>query len=430
MKKNLSIFFIFFMLSTNCIPKKIVPSKNVPTTEEKKRTEVDAETFLETQPINRSEKIEEKDNVEIQGMILDMGVMIGIQMGASMANTALGSQVQMLTNQINKNSQTIQTHIQTFQTQIQKNQQIELQAMVSSFSQAQQGVQSQTSQATAVLNLQLDYLYKKISLEQPQQNYIFNQIQYDQLFSTATMLGPQGPLWKNPFSIGDWGYQASSNSFWQYQNSSLFREKTDTDGNVTNSSLQAENNSIFAEYYTEKQSYTIAGSITLHTIDYPFFTGIMLNKARWISGDFESVRKCRMIGIYGTSPENINIYFAQQFTMTDDQIKESPSETPLQTPLQQIINNKVQPSLSLPSNMLGSLPAMLYFSITNSPNSVTLKFWNEAYDLPSKTINKLNSDIYIDHGIGFISPGAVAQFNLTQPSDFIFTQQAISNYKD
>lgn len=430
MKKKLFIFFIFLMSPINCIQKTIAPSKNLSSTKEKKTTELDPEIFLETQKLNMFEKTDEIDNVAIQGMLLDVSLMLGIQMGASMANTSLSNQAQMLANQINKNSQTIQTNIQAFQNQIQKYQQIELQAMLSSFSTAQEAIQSQMSQIGSVLNLQLDYLYKKISLEEPQQNYIFNQIQYDQLFSLGTMFTPEGPLWKNPFSVGDWGYDKQTNSLWQYQNAPLFRKKTDDEGNVTSTSLQAENNSIFAEYYTNKDTYTIAGSITLHAIDYPFFAGIMMNKARWISGDFESVRKCRMIGIYGISPENINIYFAQQFTMTDEQITDSTSDTPIQTPLQQIINSKVKPSLSLPATIFTSLPTILYFSITNTPTSITLKFWNDTHDLPSIKIDKLDSAIYKDHGIGFICPGAIARFNLTQPQDFIFSQQAISNYKD
>ncbi|MBP6869341.1 OmpH family outer membrane protein [Candidatus Babeliales bacterium] len=374
------------------------------------------------------------DEVKIQmigAMLLDMAIMMGATMGASMANAELGTQAQALANQINKNNQTIQTTMQAFHENAQKKQQIELQAMISAFSKAQQNVQSQMTQASQSLNLELEYLYKNISIDQPQQNYIFNQIQYDQLFTLGTMLTPEGPLWKNPFSVGDWEYEKSSNSFWQYQSAPLFNKKTDSSGNETSSSLQAENNSIFAEYFTKNKTYTISGSITLYAVSYPFFAGIMFNKSRWISGDFESIRKCRMIGIFGTSATDVGIYCAQQFTMTDDQLKNAPSENPIQTPLQQIINHKIQPSLPLPTNLVAALPATLYFSIDNAPTSVTFNFWIDENNrsIPI-TIDKLDDEIYRYHGIGFICPGATAEFKLTQPTDFIFSDQAISNYKD
>jgi len=366
-------------------------------------------------------------------MLADMGVMMGTQMGASMANQEIGVQRQLLASIINKNSQTVQTDMQAFQNQAQKNQQQQMQAMVSAFSKAQTNLQTQMQQASSISNLELNYLYQNISTAQPQQNYIFSQIQFDQYFSLGTMYTPAGPLWKNPFSVGDWEYEPATNSFWQYQSSPIANSTTDSSGNTTTSTLQAENNAIYAEYFINSGSYTIAGTISLNIVNYPFFAGIIFNKARWISGDFEAIRKCRMVGIYGISPTNIGIYFAQQYTMTDAQLTASGSQSPIQTPLQQIINNQVKPSIPVLSSTLASLPntpVTFNFTITNSPNSVTFNFWTGNNKPSSVTINNLDPAIYMYHGIGFICPGAIAEFNLTQPSDFIFTPQAISNYKD
>lgn len=366
-------------------------------------------------------------------MLADMGVMIGTQMGASMANEEIGTQRQLLISTINKNSQTVQTDMQAFQNQALKNQQEQMQAMVSAFSKAQTDLQKQMQQASTISNLELNYLYQNISTAQPQQNYIFNQIQFDQYFSLGTMYTPAGPLWKNPFSVGDWEYEPTTNSFWQYQSSPITNSITDGSGNTTSSTLQAENNAIYAEYFTAAASYTIAGTVTLNIVNYPFFAGIIFNKARWISGDFEAIRKCRMVGIYGISPTNIGVYFAQQYTMTDAQLTASGSQTPIQTPLQQIINNQVKPSIPILSSTLTSLPntpVTFNFTITNSPTSVTFNFWTGNNKPTSVTINQLDPAIYMYHGIGFICPGAIAEFSLTQPQDFIFTPQAISNYKD
>lgn len=377
------------------------------------------------------------NEVQTQGMIfdiaVDMGAMMLAQEGASMANEHITAQGGLLSAKIAKNSQTIQNNMQGFQSKAQASQQKQLEAMMNAFSDAQKNVQAKMQQAAAISGLELDYLYKNLSIDQPQQNYIFNQIQFDQLYSLGTMLTPQGAVWKNPFSVGDWEYEKSTNSFWQYQNAPLANKTTDDAGKVTSSSLQAENNAIYAEYFTTATNYTIAGSITLNSISSQFFAGVMFNKARWVSGDFEAIRKCRMIGIYGASNSDIGIYFAQQYTMTDDQMKANPNDDPIQTPLQQIINNKVAKKIALPANAFADLqknPVTFNYEITNTPTAVTLKLWSGNNSPVNITINNLDPAVYMYHGIGFISPGATAEFKLSQPQDFIFTQQAISNYKE
>lgn len=379
---------------------------------------------------------DESDPTKIQwvgNMVRDMGIAVLAQQGASMANAQIGVQAENLIAKIGKDSQIVQAHMQSFQTKSQKNQQDQLQSMMTSFSDAQKDVQTKTARASAISKLELDYLYKNISMSQPQQNYIFNQIEFDQLFTQGTMLTPEGMLWKNPFSVGDWEYEKESNSFWQYQSSPLFNSIKDDDGKASLSSLQAENNAIFTEYNNSAASYAIAGSISLYHIDYPFFAGIIFNKARWISGDFESIRKCRMIAIYGSSANDIGVYFAQQYTMSAEQLKATNSQDPIQTPLQQIINNKVDKQINLPNDTFANLhnePTIFNYEITNAPTTVSVKLWIADQEPMTFTVNNLDSSLYRYHGVGFICPSAVAQFTITQPQDLIFTVQAISNYKD
>lgn len=366
-------------------------------------------------------------------MVRDMTIMLLAQDGATRANSHITAEGQMLAVKISKDSQTIQTNMQSFQKQAQNDQQQKLEAMITAFSNAQKDIQTQTQQASTILNLELDYLYKNISVDKPQQNYIFNQIQFDQLFSLGTMLTPQGIIWKNPFAIGDWEYEKSSNSFWQYQNSPIVHQVIDDTGTSVPSSLQAENNSIFTEYYTTAQSYTIAGTLSIHTMDYPSFTGIIFNKARWISGDFEAIRKCRMVGIYAKSASDIRMCFAQQYTMTDAQVQADPKADPIQTPLQQIINNKASKEVSLPSALFTDLqnkPITFNYEITNSPTSVQVKLWSGKNEPISMTVDNVDHAIYMYHGLGFISPGAIAEFTLTQPANLVFTPQALANYKE
>ena len=377
-------------------------------------------------------KIQFMSALEVGRAVRDMSIMMAVSQGASMANAHIMNEGVMLAEKINKGNKTIERSLKIFQKNAQKDQQEKLQSLIAAFSDALKDIQEKNKQATEIVNLELDYLHKNISMSQPQQNYIFNQVQFDQHFSLGTMFTPEGPLWKNPFSVGDWEYEKEDNSFWQYQSSPIFNKITDDEGNPTSSSLQAENNSIFAEYFTKAKSYTISGSISLYRTDFPFFTGIIFNKSRWISGDFESIRKCRMIGLYGESKNNIGIYFAQQYTMSEEQLAAAPDQDVIQTPLQQILNKQVNKKINLPSEILTNLqtkPVTLNFEITNSPSTIDLKLWIGNNPPITVNIDSLDPDIYMYHGIGFISPGAVAQFKITEPHDIVFTPEAISKYK-
>lgn len=380
----------------------------------------------------------EQDNVHIQFLeeiltyknistfATDASIQILASQGASMCNAHITTQGQILTNKINKESQTLQTSMQSFQNKAQVDQQAKLQNITQAFSQAMQNEQAATKQASIISNMQLDYLEKNISSAQPQQNYLFSQIQFDQLFSQGSMLTPDGAVWKNPFSVGDWEYEKDSNSFWQYQITPITNK-------TTNSSAQAENNCIFTEYVTTKEQYHIAGSITIYYAQSPFFIGILCNKARWISGDFESIRKGRMIGIYGKTGTDIGVYFAQQYTMNAEQMKKNPNDDPTQTPLQQIINNKVDKKVNIPADVfmhVNDQPVTINFDIVNSPKKLSCTLTIAGQEAMNFSVNNLDPSIYMHHGIGFISPGAIAQFKLTQPQDLLFTDQALLNFKD
>ncbi len=387
-----------------------------------------------TLPSDNNQDVKIQMLTEVLNMAGDMAIMMATQEGASMANARLTTEGQLLATTVNTGSQTIQTNMQSFQKQAQVQQQAELQTMISAFSQAQANIQKQTQQAFAVSNAELNYLYQNISLDQPQQNYIFNQIQFDQLFSAGTMLTPQGAVWKNPFSVGDWEYDKDTDSFWQYQSSPITNSVTDDAGVTTTSSLQAENNSIFTEYVTTANSYKISGTMTLYSVTYPFFAGIIFNKARWISGDFEAIRKCRMMGIYATSANDIGLYFAQQYTMTDAQLQAAPNQTPIQTPLQQILNQQVKKQIDLstqkPLDGLAQGPVVMEFEITTTATKVFITITFGTNTPVTTTISNLDSSLFMYHGIGCISPSAITSFHFTQPSDLIFSSKAILNYKE
>lgn len=369
------------------------------------------------------------DTVVIQDMMSDMAIMIGAQMGASLANEQIGTQATDLANILTQQSQTIQANIKSFQTQAQASQQKSLQVQITNFSNKGKDIQTQTQAAIDTSNLELNYLYQNISLNKPQQQYLSSPVVFDQIFSQGDMLTPDGYVWKNPFSVGDWEYAKEEDSFYQCQNSPIFTK----DSNGVSSSIKAENNAIFTEYASTQATYTISGVITIYQVDSPFFVGIIFNKSRWISGNYEALRKARMVGIYGKSDTDIGVYFAEQYTMTDQQLQVSGSDDPIQQPLAQILANSVDKKLPIPLDTFKDLkinPVSFNFEITTTPVKVTFAFWNDKNARKDITVDNLNSQMFIYHGIGFISPGAIAEFKLQEPKNLLFTPDAISKFKD
>jgi len=359
---------------------------------------------------------QEKNDVVVQNLLMDMAPTMAAQMGASLANQQIGSQATQLGSILTKQNQTVQANIKSFQSQSQNAQQKKLQAKITEFINQSKNVQDKTKDAVAESQLELKYLYQNISLNQPQQEYLTSQVVFDEIFSLGTMLTPKNHIWKNPFSVGDWEYEINDNSFYQYQSSPIL--------NSSGSSAQSENNSIFTEYITTAASYTISGSMTLYQVNYPFFVGIIFNKTRWISGNFESLRKSRMVGIYGKSDSDIGIYFSEQITLTDTQLKASGKSNPIQTPLQQILDGQSTKRGEIPLDTFTNIkanPVAFNFEITTSPTHTDFSFWNDKNIKKTISIDNLQAPLFMYHGIGFICPGAIAQFTLTAPKDLLFS---------
>lgn len=368
------------------------------------------------------------DNVVIQDMMTDMAILIGTQMGAEFANAQIDTQAEDLANILTQQSKTIQANVQSFQSQAQASQVTSLQKQITNFSNKSTEIQNKTQGAIDQSSLELNYLYQNISLNKPLQQYLSSPVVFDQIFAQGDMLTPEGYVWKNPFSVGDWQYAKDDDSFYQCQNSSIMSK--DSTGIL--SSTRAENNSIFTEYSSAQSSYSISGVITIYQIEYPFFVGIIFNKARWISGNYEGLRKARMVGVYGKSETDIGVYFAEQYTMSDEQLASSKSDEPIQQPLAQILSGSVDKKIPLVVDAFNNLKKesiVLNFEITTTPEKATFAFWNDKNSKKEITVDKLNSQMFLYHGIGFICPGAIAQFKLNSPKNILFTPDAILKYK-
>jgi hypothetical protein len=351
---------------------------------------------------------------------MDMTIAIIVSQGASLASSMYASQSQKLYARLMENKKAIESNMKAFLQKSQSNQQESLQTMISLFSQTQEDIQKKTQESAQNINAELAFLHKNISLEKPQQNFLFAQTDFDTIFTNGDIPTNLKNIWKDPFKVGAWQYNKAKKSFIQTALSPLFIDMPNDAGVIEKSAIQAENNSIFTEFHTHEKKYSIQGVITIHQVEFPFFTGIIFNKGRWISGNYESIRKCRMLGIYGASPSDISICFAEQYLATDEQMQTLQLTDPIQTPLQQIIqNNKKQKSVDpvLIKN-ISIYPLQIAFTITTQPTQVTI---STIIDQKKEefVITKLNPQLFISHGIGCISPNAQADFMFQAPQSIM-----------
>lgn len=389
------------------------------------------------------------------GMMKDMAMMVGVQTGASIADQLVSSELQQVAQGIAQDQTNMNIATKSFTQNIQLAQQAQLKNMTNLFSAAQQQVEKLMSQQTTLMQQLENYMDRIMSMQMPVPYYLTDPAQFDTLFANATMYTPQGPVWKNIYQIGNWQYDETSNSFWQMHNTAINTKKDN-----------AYQNAIFTEWVT-RQPYEISGSVTIYQTSYPFFVGIMFNKARWVSGDSYGVQNYRTIGIYGQSNTQIECCFAQQ---TVPPTPKGSTTTPAPSyPLDQILaGNAAQLPLTIPANSFSApqasgtailpVPLVINFKIQPQPNNVLYKIWlatdkapttyQKVLNTPPAKSNKLttftiagkisdqnytysmanSSNIFLYHGIGFISAGAIAQFSLTGPQELVFTADNIKTF--
>jgi len=388
-------------------------------------------------------------------MMRDMAVMMGAQLGASIADTTVSNMYQQVAQGIQKDQTNMSIASNSFLQNIQLAQQAQLKNMVSIFSSAQQQVDTMMTQQTDMTKQMQNYIESIVSLQTPTTEYLSDPVECDQIFANGTMYAPQGPTWKNLFQVGNWQYDETTNSFWQMQQEP-FLTQASTSAAINN----AYQNSIFTEWQTH-QPYEIIADIKLYQVTYPFYVGIICNKARWISGDTYGIQKYRTLGLYGNKDKQISLCYAQQ-TMPPTSATVTTIPTPnyplaqIQAGLgaqKQIINQALFQNLQLQ-------PVTIHLKIKPGPTTIEYKVWfNDGTPEPqsyimlktattSKTSKKSNannvtitangstytyqvvndSDIYLYHGVGFLSPGAIAQFTLKGPNALVFSPQSVQTF--
>ncbi len=350
-------------------------------------------------------------------MMQDMAVMMGAQVGASAANQAVNAQFSDMQQALTADQTNINQAINNFSTAMQSAQKQELSNVFNLFSNAQNNISNLLAAQQTDMQKMLAYLQAAMSRQQPQAEYLTTPVQYDQEFEQATMYTPQGVVWKNPFPVGNWEYDQKFDSFWQMSNVPIAQK--------------AFNNSIFTEWQTRLESYEIQVDVTLYQVSYPFFVGVMFNKARWVSGNELRLQKYRLFGLYGDSEQNVQLCFAETV-----QTAPATATTPAtwSYPFDQISLSSTALKTKSLKNILQNLKkysVILHLKIKNSPTAIQYKFWFSTDKEPAtySSIKSKNVNLYLYHGIGFMAPGAICEFKLLQPTEILFSSVHQASFK-
>lgn len=369
-------------------------------------------------------------SVRVQGFIeglLELGIQATIMAGGSMAEQWVSQADEKHYEQLHKEESDMQKGLTQYRNKMAQKQAVTMNALNDALTANMTQLGRDYSATASQLSKNILYLKRSIHLAQPQYLYLSQPILLDQLFVLAPMWSPNnGYTWYNINQYGNWEYDSTSNSFIQ-------REIT-----PFKSAALAANNSIFTEYITPEDSYQIAGTITLIDAHYPFFAGVMFNKARWLSGDAERLHQYRLLGFYGqkkNNTETIDLCFAQM------QYNPKLGAQAVKSPLQCITDPQDFKSLmTLSATEVRTLTTEILaynFVIQTKPTDIAYKVWKQGTSEP-KTFTTLSSKIgknlrdyvFLYGGIGFMSPGCIAQFSLTQPSALTYTTKHIQSFKN
>ncbi len=386
----------------------------------------------------------------------EMGILMGSQEGASLANDAVAKEYAKTAKSITDDQTNLNNASQSFFKNISSVTSSQSTTISDIISSAQSQITSlQKKQQEEITNVN-NYMQAITSLNFPLSDYLDtkNTVLFDQLFTNSIMYTPTGTIWRNVFQIGDWMFDETTNSFWQLKDTAFLTQAANT---KKDSPDDAHKNSIFTEW-TTNNTYEISCSITIYKISYPFYVGIIFNKARWISGNTYGLEKYRTLGIYGDKNKKITLRFAQQQT-TKPTSATSPA-LPI-SPLAQIYNDQGIQDFTLNQKAFTSIttrPITFHIKIKPSQNSVSYKIWSGGSQEPTtytkistatapksnfvtattnpatatqpaqtaKYLAENDNDIYLYHGLGFLSPGAIAEFKLKGPQPLLFNQASIA----
>jgi hypothetical protein len=353
-------------------------------------------------------------------MLRDMALTMGAQFAGSIANQQVTLEFENMTEALTQTQTNIATQTNTFAGLVQQAQAKQLKHSFYFLQQAQNNINQLLANQQKDFQAMLNYVQATVSRVPPATEYLQDTISFDQAFADATMYTPKGLVWKNVYPVGNWEYDETTDSFWQMNAMPMMS----TNSAGVSSADKAINNAIFAEWITRELSYEILCEINLYEAEYPFFAGLIFNKARWISGDPTCLQKYRLLGLYATAQNQIVLSFAEAVSTSAAQENQLPTWN---FPFAQIIEQSAvhEVKITVPAHLgqsIASRHAIVYLKVLVAPGQIQCKFWALPDQEPATytTLVSQNPELFLYHGIGFMAPGCLAQFKLLKPDQVLF----------
>lgn len=354
-----------------------------------------------------------------------------IMAGGGMYTQWLDEEDQLEYQQLSDEQAQIQSGFELYLHEIKTAQQVVTKKILNGFQQGMKSIDADYKKANKEQQQEQVHLFKSINLDYPIVHALnLPPVPFDQIFAASIMSTPPRHRWYNIYQYGDWEFDAKHNSFWQNGliafGIPFWQATAKTDQSRISDPSQ---NSIFTEYISNAATYDIVIECTLINVQYPFFVGILFNRARWISADPERIWQYRLVGLYGTqfadNKRLINLCFAQQILANLNK------QENIISPLQQItMSNKSL--FTLPAIDAQTLlnDAITYrFEIKTSPTSVTITLKNnKGVQLYSNTLVNLDSYLAIFNGIGFMAAGCQAEFKIIKPERLVYTESECKEF--
>lgn len=366
------------------------------------------------------------------GVLLLQSLLFG---GDSMYVQFLNEQDQRKFTALAKQEKKIQDDFDSFIRKTKQDQQAVIKTMIQAFITKTKEIQGHYETGNKLQNEKVKFLFQAINLDEPLEHDLeYPAVWQDQLFERSLMQVPPRVMWYNVFQIGDWEFDAHTNSFWQ---NSL--AKASADAWKTGKGIDApENNAIFTEYISPEKSYDIEIECRLIAASYPFFVGVLFNKGRWISSDPERLHQYRLFGIYGTQAgktARMDVAFAQQTLQASQDSKGKKSRTII-TPLQHIVQDSSTHLHKVADQDLIELaqePLRYVFAIHTGPDQVSLQVKkiganNQETIIFQTTRSGLDAYLAIFHGIGCMATGCQAEFKIRKPEKLLYSAQELADF--
>jgi len=401
-----------------------------------------------------SEEEDPSTLVYVQNFIIDLLLNMVVTSGQQYASMLFNQQEQQEDAQLNQKIKDLQTQFKATQSSLAQQTEQTLKTIESEFSSQLDTIQKTTTAAQQEFLKEVQYVQRLVNLNVPSQQFLTDftsRTSLDVLFGSSTMLTPNnGTTWYNIFGRSyptqqDWEFDPDLQAFAQRgplgaQPSSVINNLSQQwldDQSKVNSAV-AEFNQIFTEYYTTQSSYTIKIQVTLINCSYPFFAGILFNKARWLSGSPDRMYSYRLVGLYGTKSgktPRIGFYGGQTISTNVGGL------TIPTTTLNAITTGTNLPLYTLPStvtSLVGKDPVTFIITLAVQESTVTavldlVNSDNSTKTLFSSPLAELDSQesqlLFWYHGIGFMAPGCQALFKIIQPTELTYTSDQITAFK-